>query len=162
MHSAYSIKSPRTYAAPCKWPPKWVNIHYVSTFIDVYSHHVSVYLQKTKDETLSKLQIYIPRVETVTSQHVNYFHSDSGGEYDSDIFRTYLRERGIYHDITNTYTLQENGVSEWMNRTIIEMACCKGTSVHFLTSPILPYSPLVHMYFPHTSSPSPGTTLKGQ
>jgi hypothetical protein len=39
---------------------------------------------------------------------------------------------------------------------------CKGTSVYFLTSPIFPYSPLVHMYFPHTSVPSPGITLKGQ
>jgi hypothetical protein len=37
---------------------------------------------------------------------------------------------------------------------------CKGTSIHFLTSLLLPYSPLVHMYFSHTSIPSPGTTLK--
>jgi hypothetical protein len=28
---------------------------------------------------------------------------------------------------------------------------CKGTSIHFLTSPILSHSPPVHMYFP--SSP---------
>jgi hypothetical protein len=40
------------------------------------------------------------------------------------------------------------------------LCLCKGTSVCFLTSPILPYSPLVHMYFSHTSAPSPGTTLK--
>jgi hypothetical protein len=98
--------------------------YYFSTFTDVYSHHVSVYLQKKKDETLSKLQIYIPRVETVTSQRINYFRSDSGGEYDSDVFRTYLRERGIHHEITNTYTSQENGMSEQMNRTIMEMARC--------------------------------------
>jgi hypothetical protein len=98
--------------------------HYFSTFTDVYSHHVSVYLQKTKDETLSKLQIHIPRVETVTGQHINYFRSDGGGEYDSDVFRTYLRERGIHHEITNAYTPQENGVSEQMNRTIMEMARC--------------------------------------
>jgi hypothetical protein len=98
--------------------------HYFSTFTDVYSHHVSVYLQKTKDEMLSKLQIYIPRVETVTSQCVNYFCSDGRGEYDSDVFRTYLRERGIHHEITNAYTPQENGVSEWMNRTIMEMVRC--------------------------------------
>jgi hypothetical protein len=39
-------------------------------------------------------------------------------------------------------------------------AYCKGTSVHFLTSPLLSYSPLVHMYFPHTFVPSPGTTPK--
>jgi hypothetical protein len=39
---------------------------------------------------------------------------------------------------------------------------CKGTTIRFLTSPILPRSPLVHMYVPHTSVPSPGTTLKGR
>jgi hypothetical protein len=37
---------------------------------------------------------------------------------------------------------------------------CKGTSVCFLTSPLLSYSPPVHMYFPHTSVPSLGTTSK--
>jgi hypothetical protein len=35
---------------------------------------------------------------------------------------------------------------------------CKGTSVCFLTSSLLSYSPPVHMYSPHTSVPSPGTT----
>jgi hypothetical protein len=39
--------------------------------------------------------------------------------------------------------------------------CFEETTVRFLTSPILPCSPLVHMYFPYTSVPSPGTTLKG-
>jgi hypothetical protein len=36
----------------------------------------------------------------------------------------------------------------------------KGTSVRFLTSPLLSFSPLVHMYFPYTSVSSPGTTPK--
>jgi hypothetical protein len=37
---------------------------------------------------------------------------------------------------------------------------CKVTSIHFLTSPLLSYSPLVHMYFSHTFVLSPGTTPK--
>jgi hypothetical protein len=39
-------------------------------------------------------------------------------------------------------------------------AKCKGTSIHSLTFPLLPYSPLVHMYFSHTFVPSLGTTPK--
>jgi hypothetical protein len=35
---------------------------------------------------------------------------------------------------------------------------CKGTSVCFLTSSLLSHSPSVHMYYPHTSVPFPGTT----
>jgi hypothetical protein len=45
-------------------------------------------------------------------------------------------------------------------KNLYESSICKGTSVRFLTSPLLTYSPLVHMYFPHTLVPSPGTTLK--
>jgi hypothetical protein len=41
-----------------------------------------------------------------------------------------------------------------------ETCHCKRTSIYFLTSPLLPYPPLVYMYFPHTSVPSPGTTPK--
>jgi hypothetical protein len=39
---------------------------------------------------------------------------------------------------------------------------CKGTSIRFLTSSLLSYSPPVHMYSPHTSVPSPGTTPQSQ
>jgi hypothetical protein len=35
---------------------------------------------------------------------------------------------------------------------------CKGTFIRFPTSPLLSYSPLVHMYVPHTFVLSPGTT----
>jgi hypothetical protein len=51
--------------------------------------------------------------------------------------------------------------SRWIYILLL-LSLCNGTSVHFLTSPILPYSPLAHMYFSHTAVPSPGTTLKGQ
>jgi hypothetical protein len=39
---------------------------------------------------------------------------------------------------------------------------CKGTSVHFCLLPSSLLLSLVHMYFPHTSVPSPGTKLKVQ
>jgi hypothetical protein len=124
--------------------------HYFLTFTDICSHYVLVYLQKTKDEMLSKLQIYIPRVETVTGQHVNYFRSDSRGEYDSDIFRTYLRERGIHHEITNVYTPQENGVSKWMNRTIMEMAHDSGLLCTFWGYSVLHSACILNILPSHT------------
>jgi hypothetical protein len=103
MHYAYSIKSPQTYAVPCKQPPKWVNTIFQCLQTSTLTMSRCIY---KKQKTLSKLQIYIPRVETVTGQHINYFHSDSRGEYNSDIYRTYLRERGIHHKITNTLIIQ--------------------------------------------------------
>ena len=41
-----------------------------------------------------------------------------------DAFKAYLQEKGIQHEKTNAYTPEENGVSECMNRTIVEMARC--------------------------------------
>jgi hypothetical protein len=96
---------------------------YFSTLRDAKSHHVSIYLQKTKDQTLSCFQIYAPRAEIITGEHINLFQSDGGGEYRSEGFKTYLHEKGIQHEKTNTYTPEENGVSEQMNWTLVEMAC---------------------------------------
>jgi hypothetical protein len=45
---------------------------------------------------------------------------------------------------------------------VIPLHRCKGTSVHLLTSSILSCSPPVHMYSPHTSVLSPGTTPQSQ
>jgi hypothetical protein len=67
--------------------------HYFSTFTDAKSHHVTVYLQKGKDETLSKLQVYVLCAETVTGEHLNFFRSDGGGEYESAKLNLYLSNK---------------------------------------------------------------------
>jgi hypothetical protein len=85
---------------------------FFSTLMDAKSHHVSIYLQKTKDQTLSCFQIYTPRAEIVTGERINLFRSDGGGEYGSEGFKMHLHEKGIQHEKMNAYTPEENGVSE--------------------------------------------------
>ena len=46
--------------------------------------------------------------------------TDNGGEFTSTEFEHYLREEGIKHKYTIPKTLQQNGVSERMNRTLVE------------------------------------------
>jgi hypothetical protein len=53
-------------------------------------------------------------------------------------------------------------IQDWLILIDVTGVHCKGTTVRFLTSAILPCSPLVHMHVPHTSVPSQGTTLKGR
>jgi len=36
-------------------------------------------------------------------------------------FQEWLRSRGMYHEVTNVSTPQENGVAERLSRTILEM-----------------------------------------
>ena len=96
---------------------------YFVTFIDAYSHHLVVKLVKTKDETFGLTKSYFERAETETGERPNYFRSDGGGEYGSKEFQSYLESKGIHHKKMNTYTSQENGITERMNQTLVEMAC---------------------------------------
>ena len=41
-------------------------------------------------------------------------------EYTSQAFKLYLSKKGIQHQKTVPYTPMQNGVAEWINRTIQE------------------------------------------
>ena len=92
------------------------------TFIDGYSHRLVVKLIKAKSEVPKLTKEYLERAETETGERANYFRSDGGGEYGSTSLQDYFKSKGVHHEMTNPYTPQENGVSERMNRTLIEMA----------------------------------------
>ena len=53
---------------------------------------------------------------------VQKIRSDNGEEYTSCQFSKFCKDRGIFHQFTNLYSPEENGVSERLNRTLIEAA----------------------------------------
>ena len=53
---------------------------------------------------------------------IGTLRTDNGGEYLSSAFQNYLKERGIRHEFTVRHSPQQNGVSERMNRTLVESA----------------------------------------
>ena len=64
-------------------------------------------------------------VENQTGHKVNTLNAirtDNGGEYISKAFPAYCKEKGIIHELTNTYRLEQNGIAERFNRIIIEAA----------------------------------------
>ena len=54
--------------------------------------------------------------------NVKALRADRGGEYLSDKFKHYLTECGIRSESTAAYSPQQNGVSERLNRTLVEAA----------------------------------------
>ena len=48
--------------------------------------------------------------------------TDNGGEYTSIEFEKFLKKEGIEHQYTIPKTPEQNGVSERMNRTLVETA----------------------------------------
>ena len=61
-------------------------------------------------------------VENETGKKLKCLRSDNGGEYCSKEFDDYCSYHGIRREKTVPQTPQENGVSERMNKTIMEHA----------------------------------------
>ena len=55
-------------------------------------------------------------------QRIEAIQTDNGGEYLSGEFKTYLKSKGICHELTVLHTPEQNGVAEGMNRTLMESA----------------------------------------
>ena len=94
---------------------------YFVTLIDGYSHYMRVQPIRSKDEAPRVLMDWMTRSEVETGEKVNQLRTDGGGEYMGAEFQTYLKRKGVHHEVTNAGTPQENGVAERMNRTILEM-----------------------------------------
>lgn len=93
---------------------------YFVTFVDDHTHYVWVYILKRKSEVYQRFREWKVLVEKATGRKVKTLRSDNGGEYTSAEFSSYLRDEGIRHEFTIPHTPQQNGVSERLNRTLIE------------------------------------------
>ena len=65
--------------------------------------------------------MYKNKSETETGYSLKTLHSDRGGEYLNTLFNEELRKNGIIHQLTNPQTPEQNGVTECLNQTLIEM-----------------------------------------
>ena len=78
---------------------------------------------------------YKALVEKQFGYQIIKLRSDNGGEYVNKKFTTFCTEQWIQQKHTVPYTPHQNGVCEWKNRTLKEMANCmiqsKGLSLQF-------------------------------
>ncbi len=61
-------------------------------------------------------------VEKQSNRKLKVLRTDNGGEYTSKKFEEYLKKEGIRHEKTIPKTSEQNGVSERLNRTLVESA----------------------------------------
>jgi hypothetical protein len=79
-------------------------------------------LLKHKSEVFEKFKEYEARVTNDSGQPIGTLRSDNGGEYWTKEFRSYLKVKGIWHELTIPYSPEQNGVAARMNRTVMESA----------------------------------------
>ena len=63
-------------------------------------------------------------MENQSSSRIQAIRSNNGKEYTSSEFNIYCEDAGIEHQLTTSYTPEQNGVSERRNQCIIEMVRC--------------------------------------
>ncbi len=88
--------------------------------IDDYTHYIWVYVLRNKHEVFNKFCEWKSLVENLSGHKLKVFRTDNGGEYTSNEFEEYLRKDGIKHEYSIPKTPQQNGVSERMDRTLVE------------------------------------------
>lgn len=93
---------------------------YFQVIVDDYSHFCMVYLLKEKSEAGENLINYIKLVRTQFGNKTKRLRVDNGGEFTSKYLQNYCKSKGIIIEYTVPYTPQQNGVSERMNRTLLE------------------------------------------
>lgn len=104
--------------------PSLAGCQYFITFIDDYSRKVWIFFLKTKDGAFQRFKEWKASVENQTKKSIKCLRTDNGLEYCNSQFDTLCKEAGIKRHKTCTYTPQQNGVSERMNRTIMEKVRC--------------------------------------
>ncbi|GBP23617.1 Retrovirus-related Pol polyprotein from transposon TNT 1-94 [Eumeta japonica] len=97
---------------------------YFIIFIDDYSQMIHIYFMKNKHEAFQCFKDYAAKVENLLDRKIKVLRSDNALEFCSKEFKNFLKQKGIVHQKSNPYTPQQNGLSERMNRTIIEKARC--------------------------------------
>src|SRR5258708_34829681 len=95
---------------------------YFSILIDEKSGMIFGKALKTKDETINHIKTEIIRLENLTNKKLKYFHSDGGGEYNSNELIDFFETKGVTKTTNTRNTPQHNGKAERVFRTIFECA----------------------------------------
>ena len=94
---------------------------YFITFIDDFTRFGHAYLISHRSEALDCFKRYSTLVENQLNTKIKSLWSDRGHEYLSNLFKAYCAEKGIARQLTIPYMLQQNGMAERRNRTLLDM-----------------------------------------
>lgn len=95
---------------------------YFVTFVDDYTHVTVLYLMKTKDEMFECFLKFKSMAEAHFETKLSRLRCDNGKEYASNKMKELCDREGVTIQFTTPYSPELNGVSERMNRTLVEKA----------------------------------------
>ncbi|KAL4099935.1 hypothetical protein PRIC1_007732 [Phytophthora ramorum] len=97
---------------------------YIVTFIMMKSRYVTIYPLRMKSEVHDAFAKFLKEIKVTAGLTVKILRSDNGGEYRNAIMDALCDAKTIKQEFTVPYNPQHNGMSERMNRTLVEMTRC--------------------------------------
>ncbi|TGO08748.1 hypothetical protein BPAE_1218g00010 [Botrytis paeoniae] len=93
---------------------------YMLTFTDDYTRKSCVYFTKDRKSLRSRFQVFKTRVENETGLKLKILRADNAPEYKA--LESQMATTGIVFEYTTSYTPEQNGVAERLNRSLISLA----------------------------------------
>ena len=94
---------------------------YYVIFIDDFTRFCWLHPISNKSDVYATFVKFKLLVEKQFNYPIKQFQSDNGGEYCSTIFKHFLSDNGIFHQLSCPHTSQQNGLAERKHRHIVEM-----------------------------------------
>jgi transposase InsO family protein len=95
---------------------------YCLVIVDDYSSYTWTFFLHDKSEVANCFKKFAKRAQNEFEVKIKKIRSDNGKEFDNTNIEAYCDEIGIKHEVSSTYTPQQNGVVEIKNRTLITLA----------------------------------------
>jgi len=105
-------------------PPTPGGKSYFMLIVDDHTRYMWVELLGVKSEALACFKKFRAAAELESGRRLKAFRTDRGGEFNSGAFVAFYNDHGIKHCTTTPYSPQQNGVVEWWNHIVVEMARC--------------------------------------
>src|SRR6266498_5572185 len=127
------------------------NLYYL-VIVDDYSRYSWVFFLQEKSETMGIFKKFAKRAQNLFENTIVKIRSDNGSEFKNSHIDDYCDEHGIKHELSSTYTREQNSVVERKNKTLITLARSMldeyGTSKGFGWRQLTPHAmlPIDSMY----------------
>nr|GEX35007.1 hypothetical protein [Tanacetum cinerariifolium] len=95
---------------------------YILVIVDDYSRFTWVKCLRSKDEALNFIINFLKMIQVRIKVPVCRIQTDNGTEFVNQTLRKYYEQVDISHETSVTHSLQQNGVVERRNHTLIEAA----------------------------------------
>ncbi|GJZ46214.1 retrovirus-related pol polyprotein from transposon TNT 1-94 [Tanacetum coccineum] len=95
---------------------------YILVIVDDYSRFTWVKFLRSKDETPEVVIKFLKQIQVGLNKTIRYIRTDNGTEFVNKDLAAYYERVGIFYLKTVPRTLQQNGVVERQNRTLVEAA----------------------------------------